>query len=82
MKMLKRMFQLTDKGTAGIVKASIASFFSYCSLMIPMILLMFFIQNVIEGKENEKNNGKNQYLESIFGTDNLFFNLQCLAGHV
>ena len=40
MKMLKRMFQLTDKGTAGIVKASIASFFSYCSLMIPMILLM------------------------------------------
>lgn len=52
MKMLKRMFQLTDKGTAGIVKASIASFFSYCSLMIPMILLMFFVQNVIEGKEN------------------------------
>lgn len=52
MKMLKRMFQLTDKGTAGIVKASIASFFSYCSLMIPMILLMFFIQNTIEGKEN------------------------------
>ena len=49
MKMLKRMFQLTDKGTAGIVKASIASFFSYCSLMIPMILLMFFVQNVIEG---------------------------------
>lgn len=52
MKILKRMFQLTDKGTAGIIKASIASFFSYCSLMIPMILLMFFIQNVIEGKEN------------------------------
>ena len=52
MKMLKRMFQLTDKGTAGIVKASIASFFSYCSLMIPMILLMFFVQNVIEGKKN------------------------------
>ena len=66
MKMLKRMFQLTDKGTAGIVKASIASFFSYCSLMIPMILLMFFIQNVIEGKENEKNNGKNQYPELCY----------------
>ena len=52
MKLLKRMFQLTDKGTAGIVKASIASFFSYCSLMIPMILLMFFIQNTINGKVN------------------------------
>ncbi len=52
MKILKRMFQLTDKGTAGIIKASIASFFSYCSLMIPMILLMFFVQNIIEGKSN------------------------------
>lgn len=52
MKMLKRIFQLTDKGTAGIIKASIASFFSYCSLMIPMILFMIFVQNIIEGKSN------------------------------
>ena len=52
MKMLKRMFQLTDMGTLGIVKASIASFFVYCSLMIPMTLLMVFIQNILELKEN------------------------------
>ena len=47
MKMLKRIFQLTDMGTLGIVKASIASFFVYCSLMIPMTLLMVFIQNIL-----------------------------------
>ena len=52
MKMLKRMFQLTDMGTLGIVKASIASFFVYCSLMIPMTLLLVFIQNILELKEN------------------------------
>ena len=52
MKMLKRMFQLTDMGTLGIVKASITSFFVYCSLMIPMTLLMVFIQNILELKEN------------------------------
>ena len=52
MKMLKRIFQLTDMGTLGIVKASIASFFVYCSLMIPMTLLMVFIQNILELKEN------------------------------
>lgn len=52
MKMLKRMFQLTEMGTLGIVKASIASFFVYCSLMIPMTLLMVFIQNILELKEN------------------------------
>jgi hypothetical protein len=52
MKMLKRMFQLTDMGTLGIVKASISSFFVYCSLMIPMTLLMVFIQNILELKEN------------------------------
>lgn len=52
MKMLKRMFQLTDMGTLGIVKASIVSFFVYCSLMIPMTLLVVFIQNILELKEN------------------------------
>lgn len=52
MKMLKRMFQLTDMGTLGIVKASIASFFVYCSLMIPMTLLLVFIQNILELKGN------------------------------
>ncbi|BFT66028.1 ABC transporter ATP-binding protein [Parvimonas parva] len=52
MKMLKRIFQLTDKGTVGVVKASITSFLSYCSLMIPMILFMIFVQNIIEGKSN------------------------------
>ena len=52
MKMLKRIFQLTDKGTDGVVKASITSFLSYCSLMIPMILFMIFVQNIIEGKSN------------------------------
>lgn len=52
MKMLKRIFQLTDKGTVGVVKASITSFLSYCSLMIPMILFVIFVQNIIEGKSN------------------------------
>lgn len=52
MKMLKRIFQLTDMGTLGIVKASIASFFVYCSLMIPMTLLMVFIKNILELKGN------------------------------
>ena len=52
MKMLKRIFQLTDKGMVGVVKASITSFLSYCSLMIPMILFMIFVQNIIEGKSN------------------------------
>jgi len=51
MKMLKRMFQLTDMGTLGIVKASIASFFVYCSLMIVGNIIMVFIMYIIMSME-------------------------------
>ena len=50
----KKRFALTDKGARNLSKATLASFFVYCTNMLPAILLMIFAQEVLEnmGKSN------------------------------
>lgn len=44
---LKEMFQLTDKGVKGLIKASVSSFFLYVGYMLPLVVVLYFIQGVI-----------------------------------
>ena len=44
----KKRFALTDKGARNLSKATMASFFVYCTNMLPAILLMIFAQEVLE----------------------------------
>ncbi|MDU1580163.1 ABC transporter ATP-binding protein [Finegoldia magna] len=44
----KKRFALTDKGARNLSKATLASFFVYCTNMLPAILLMIFAQEVLE----------------------------------
>ena len=44
----KKRFALTDRGARNLTKATLFSFFVYCINMIPVIILMFFAQEVLE----------------------------------
>ncbi len=44
---LKEIFQLTDKGVKGLIKASVSSFFLYVGYMLPLVVVLYFIQGVI-----------------------------------
>ena len=44
----KKRFALTDKGARNLSKATLASFFVYCTNMLPAMLLMIFAQEVLE----------------------------------
>ena len=44
----KKRFALTDKGARNLSKATLVSFFVYCINMLPVIILMFFAQEVLE----------------------------------
>jgi len=41
--------KLTETGAVGVIRSSISFFFYYCSFILPMMLLMFFINGVLEG---------------------------------
>lgn len=49
---IREVFQLTEKGARGLVKASITSFFLYCAYILPMFILMFFIRDILNGNLN------------------------------
>ena len=50
----KKRFALTDKGARNLSKATMASFFVYCTNMLPAILLMIFAQEVLENMGQSK----------------------------
>ena len=50
----KKRFALTDKGARNLSKATLASFFVYCTNMLPAILLMIFAQEVLENMGKSK----------------------------
>lgn len=50
----KKRFALTDKGARNLSKATLASFFVYCTNMLPAILLMIFAQEVLENMGQSK----------------------------
>ncbi|EFI41421.1 ABC transporter ATP-binding protein [Peptoniphilus sp. oral taxon 386] len=58
---IKKMFGLTETGARGLVRASISSFFMYLAYMAPIILIMYFIQGLIENNLN----GINFYIVGI-----------------
>lgn len=47
---VKDMFALTDSGAKGMIKASFGTFLMYIAYMLPITVLMFFINEVIENK--------------------------------
>ncbi|MCZ6155584.1 ABC transporter ATP-binding protein [Campylobacter ureolyticus] len=51
----KKRFALTDRGARNLTKATLFSFFVYCINMLPVIILMFFAQEVLENID--KSNG-------------------------
>ncbi|AKT90217.1 ABC transporter, ATP-binding/permease protein [Campylobacter ureolyticus RIGS 9880] len=50
----KKRFALTDKGARNLTKATLFSFFVYCINMLPVIILMFFAQEVLENIDKSK----------------------------
>lgn len=44
---VKNMFALTDTGAKGVVKASVASFFMYIAYILPMMIMMYFVYQVL-----------------------------------
>ncbi|MGP1587067.1 MAG: ABC transporter ATP-binding protein [Treponemataceae bacterium] len=49
MKKLQKMFGVTESGVKGIIKASVSSLFADISFLLPMFLVMFFLQSYFEG---------------------------------
>lgn len=49
MKRLKQAFQLTDSGVKGLVWAVFTSFLSHFAFMLPIFVVMFFVQQTLEG---------------------------------
>lgn len=47
-KLFKKQFALTDKGAHDLIKACSASFFVYLATMLPVILLMFLFDDILE----------------------------------
>ncbi|MFC2476688.1 MAG: ABC transporter ATP-binding protein [Catonella sp.] len=47
---VKDMFALTDSGAKGMIKASFGTFLMYIAYMLPITVLMFFINEVIENR--------------------------------
>lgn len=47
-KRIKNVFQLTDSGAIGLIKASLSSFAMHFAYMAPIIIIMFFAQGIIE----------------------------------
>lgn len=47
----KKSFALTDQGAADLIKASIASFFTYFVAMLPGMLLLAFLDRVLLGND-------------------------------
>lgn len=50
MKWIKEMFGLTEQGARGLVKASFSSFLMYCAYMVPIFVIMYFVENVLQGQ--------------------------------
>lgn len=50
-KLLQEKFQLTKTGAKGLEKAIWSSFAYYAIYMLPMMLIMFFVQDILENKE-------------------------------
>lgn len=48
-KKLQQLFQLTDQGVDGLIKAIISSFFLYFAYMLPLMLVLFFLKEVLAG---------------------------------
>lgn len=44
---VKNMFALTETGAKGVVKASVASFFMYIAYILPMMIMMYFVYQVL-----------------------------------
>ena len=47
---VKEIFALTDAGAKGMIKASFGTFLMYIAYMLPITVLMFFINEVVENK--------------------------------
>lgn len=48
-KYIMKKLKLTETGAVGVIRSSISFFFYYCSFILPMMLLMFFMNGVLEG---------------------------------
>ena len=53
-KFFKNRFALTDQGAKDITRATMSSFFVYCTNMIPATLLMLFIDELVLGNVKSK----------------------------
>ena len=47
---VKEIFALTDAGAKGMIKASFGTFLMYIAYMLPITVLMFFINEVVKDK--------------------------------
>lgn len=48
MNRLKNMFALSDQGTKGLIVASFTSFLSYFAFMAPIVIILLFVEALIE----------------------------------
>ncbi|MDI9519296.1 MAG: ABC transporter ATP-binding protein [Bacillota bacterium] len=48
-KYIMNKLKLTETGAIGVIKSSISFFFYYCSFILPMMLVMYFVNGVLEG---------------------------------
>ena len=49
-KKVKELFALTDAGAKGMVKASFGTFLMYIAYMLPITVLMYFIEKVVKNE--------------------------------
>lgn len=50
MKWLQDRFSLSETGAKGLIKASITSFFSYVAYALPVIIILMFVNEILNGE--------------------------------
>lgn len=50
MKWLQDRFSLSETGAKGLIKASITSFFSYVAYALPVIIILMFVNKILNGE--------------------------------
>ncbi|ARC84827.1 ABC transporter ATP-binding protein [Clostridium argentinense] len=50
MKWLQDRFSLSETGAKGLIKASITSFFSYIAYALPVIIILMFVNEILNGE--------------------------------
>ena len=65
-KKLQHVFALSEKGAKDLVKAVIWCFVCNVSLMIPVGVVLFTVQHLLDSMENENNPG--EWILDVYGS--------------